>query len=151
MFHEARSLATRAALGWAVQLVSNGRNESFPRPLHGTGSRAPASSRCRGGNPQTLRLPLNSAHNKRPGASRSLLQFAPPGPPFSPADREVPAGSRRTSAAAPSPAALRPPRPPRRAALSAPRQRPQPLLPAAPAPHLAPRSAPTAAAARGGK
>lgn len=100
---------------------------------------------CRGGNPQSLCLPFISVHSKRPAASRSLLRFSPSGPPLSHGDREVPAGSRGTSAAAPGPGAPRATRPPRRSAPSAPRHKPESLPPSAPAPHLAPRSAPTRA------
>lgn len=42
VFHEARSLATRAALGCAVRLVRDQESESF-QPLLGTGSRAPVA------------------------------------------------------------------------------------------------------------
>ncbi|XP_063272304.1 uncharacterized protein LOC134560342 [Prinia subflava] len=108
---------------------------------------SPGHSAGTGADRVTLPHPSSSTsvHSKRPAASRSLLQFTPTGPPLSHGDQWVPAGSRGTSAAAPGPAAPRAPRPPRWSAPSAPRQEPESLPPSAPAPHLAPRSAPTRA------
>lgn len=108
MFHQARSLVTRTALGCAVRLLIDRESESF-QLLPGTGSRAPAAV----GTPKSLCLPFISVHSKRPAASRSLLQFTPTGPAlFSgrpggvrgfPRDKRCPPRPRRAPAPALAP------------------------------------------------